>query len=244
MHKHLGPRFIKIIMVLTCLSYFLVAAPAHADDETVFIIKKQHEKELGRWSLEDWLETRDRMRLMDLWFALHTPSPYEFYFGGNYVWGPLGTGQWSSGWRGFVAAYASIFGLEVQREFSPGSPTWLALFHLRIFGLHAQATNLTLEGGARNVQGVLSSWDPEVGVTLTLYLRKYFGIEGLYRHYFVSTIQGPSVPELGDRVEAGAFIDFSFCRIFADYFRNWQNVSGDTNTLITSGGELGTKIFF
>ena len=240
----IGPRFIKVIMALSCLCFLIAAQPTRADDETIFIIKKEREKELGRWSIEDWLETRDRMRLMDLWFALHAPSPYEFYFGGNYVWGPLGSGQWASGWRGFVAAYASIFGLEVQREFSPGSPTWLALAHIRIFGLHAQATNLTLEGGARNVQGVVSTWDPEVGVSLTLYLNKFIGIEGLYRHFFVSTVQGSGVPLLGDRAEAGAFIDFSFFRVFADYFRNWQNVYGDADTFDTTGGELGVKIFF
>ena len=48
------------------------------------VIKKQDEKAKSRWSLSDWLDTRDKMRMQDVWLALHSPSPFEFFFGGTY----------------------------------------------------------------------------------------------------------------------------------------------------------------
>ena len=47
---------------------------AFADDVYTFVIKKQEEKEKYRWNLSDWLTTRDKMRMQDLWLALHSPS--------------------------------------------------------------------------------------------------------------------------------------------------------------------------
>ncbi|MEK6580021.1 MAG: hypothetical protein AABZ55_12400, partial [Bdellovibrionota bacterium] len=48
---------------------------ALADEVYTFVVKKQEEKQKSRWSLSEWLDTRDRMRMMDLWLALHTPTP-------------------------------------------------------------------------------------------------------------------------------------------------------------------------
>jgi hypothetical protein len=183
------------------------------------------------------------MRLMDLWLHLHSPSPFEFYFGGDYDWGPIRTGQWHSGWRGYLAAYATIFGIQLERNFSPEPSSWTGIFNLRIFGLHAQGTNITLQGGARNVQGAASSWNPLAGVSLTLYLRRFFGLEGNYRHHFASTVLSTGVPLESDRFEGGGFIDFSFVRVYADYFHE----AGGTYQLggfTQSGGQIGARIYF
>src|SRR3954462_12820239 len=94
-----------------------LAANAQADEIYTFVVKKQEEKAKTRWTLSDWLETRDKMRLMDLWLAVHSPTPYEFFLGGGYIV-PSQTGA-QSGFEVSAAAYATIFGLEFRRESVP-----------------------------------------------------------------------------------------------------------------------------
>src|SRR5436190_22356647 len=108
----------SFILVIAC-SWIVVPA-AWSDEVFTFVVKKQEEKAKTRWSLQDWLETRDKMRLMDLWLALHSPSPYEFFVGGGYRYAQAGDAPGYSGWNLCAAAYASIFGLELQREFVGG----------------------------------------------------------------------------------------------------------------------------
>src|SRR5690606_29986462 len=142
------------------------------------IVKKQEEKVQSRWTLASWLETRDRMRLMDLWFALHAPSPYEFFIAGDYQITNTAPGSL----RGRLAGYVSIFGLEAQFEDTLLRQHYI--FHLRVFGYHAQSTNITLGGGVRreNDGGPYANAFAEVDTTI--YIAKYFGIEGLYRNYY------------------------------------------------------------
>ncbi len=66
----------------------------------------------------DWLETRDRMRVQDLWLSLHSPSPYEFYLDAAYKLGTLQSGGSYQGWDFVFAAYAALFGVEVQYQSS------------------------------------------------------------------------------------------------------------------------------
>lgn len=208
-----------------------------ADEVYTFVVKKQEEKAKSRWSLQEWLDTRDRMRMMDLWLALHSPSPYEFYVGGDVQWGtPNGQPQYSM-WRMNAGAYASIFGLEYQHSFSPYEEN-LGIFHLRIFGFHAQSTNITLEAGVRVMN------QPEVvrngfaGVGMSIYILKYFGIDTLFRHYFHSAPTASGIQVNGNRFEGGAFIDLSFFRVYGSYFTEADNF------LNRSGALLGTRIFF
>src|SRR5262245_50888484 len=129
------------ILILFLLTIFSFSQNTRADEVYTFVVKKQEEKAKSRWSLSEWLDTRDRMRMMDLWLALHSPSPYEFFLGGAWQSGSTENGQDYQGGIGYFAAYASIIGLQFQREQSFAN-VWNALFHLRVFGRHAQATNL------------------------------------------------------------------------------------------------------
>src|SRR4051812_14872269 len=105
----------------------LLGPRAASADNYVFIGEKQAVKEKNRWSLAEWLDQRDRMRMMDLWLALHSPSPYEFYLSGAYKTGKLGAGGYYGGWDVSLAAYAFLFGLEVQRQMSTFESRWLGL---------------------------------------------------------------------------------------------------------------------
>ncbi len=202
------------------------ASPAaRADEVYTFVVKKQEEKKKTRWTLAEWLDTRDRMRLMDLWLALHSPSPFEFYFGGDFRIAE----DAPNNWRMNAAAYASIFGIELQRGFSP-RPEWLGLFHLRIFGFHQQATNITLEGGVRAPMTGSRTRNALAGVGMSVYLARYFGLDGLFRHHFGDAA--------GNHYEGGAFIDFSFIRVYGSYY------SDDSSGTNTSGAVAGTRIYF
>jgi len=227
------------ILVTICL---ILGLSASALAKTSFILEKQEAKAAGRWSLAEWLEQRDRMRLMDLWLALHSPSPYEFYLGAKYNWGRVNDGAYYSGWNLSFAGYASIFGLELQRELSTLDPRLLALFHLRIFGKHAQGTNITLQGGVKQEHRTAGQlWNPLAGVALTIYITRYFGIEGLYRHYFQA--ENSLGRYTGDRMEVDAFIDFKFVRFFGGYFYDAEDHIGDKHRIF-KGGMLGSKLFF
>ncbi|MCM2279900.1 MAG: hypothetical protein NDJ89_17635 [Oligoflexia bacterium] len=207
-----------------------VGAPAwvQADDVYTIVVKKQEAKAQKRWSLSEWLETKEKIRLMDMWLALHTPSPFEFSLGADYRTGNSPSGSFT-GWSGSFAAYASIFGLEAQYEDS-AARTFRGLFHLRIFGYSDQATQITLQTGLISRDGARAAL---AGVRTNIYLARFFGIEGLFRHVFESA-SGASLG--GKRFEAGAFIDFDFVRVTGSYF------SEPSSAL--SGASLGTRLYF
>ena len=78
---------------------------------------------------------------------------------------------------------------------------------------------------------------------MTIYLMKYFGLEGMYRHAFGSvTNTGLS----GDRYEGGAFIDFQFLRIYGNYYyeSEYQDPAATQLYWSRSGVSLGSKLFF
>jgi hypothetical protein len=226
----------------------LASSWARADEVYTFVVKKQEEKAISHWSLSEWLVTRDRMRLMDMWLALHTPSPYEFFLGGGYQFGNLSNGGGTYNASEFsAAAYASIFGLELERE--GGLDTrYSGLAHLRIFGYHYQGTHIRLEGGLRSTDAGagLVYRNAVAGVGVVIYLARHFGIEGLWRHAFDSTPNSSGVAFSGNRYEGGAFIDFSFLRIYGKYISESNSPEPVNLPLdsVRSGPELGLKLFF
>ncbi len=208
------------------LSPFLIS-PVQAD--TVIVIKDQS----YHWSLADWLEQRDRMRLQDLWFALHSGgSPYEFYISGNYQFNQLNGTQTYQAWEGSLAAFVAPFGLEARYE-SGLAQRVFGIFDLRILGFHDQATNLTLQLGIRNETNSLKSFrNLFTGASLTLYLVKSMGVEGLYRHFLPSTPNEIGQNVSGTRIQAGAFLVFSNTRLYLNYF-------SDAETNWTANGVTG-----
>jgi len=177
------------------------------------------------WSIADWLEQRDRMRLQDLWLSMHSGSPYEFYIGGNYQFNQLNSAQMFQAWEGSFAGFAGPFGLEARYE-SGSVQRAFGVFDLRLFGFHDQATNLTMQVGLRNEASSLKSFrNLFTGVSLTLYLTKYMGVEGLYRHFFPSTPNELGESVSGNRYQGGAFLVFFNTRVFLDYFSDLETNS-------------------
>lgn len=223
-------KFLLILALTSCVPHF-----SHAADESyTFIVKKQEQKKSTKWSLSEWLETKEKFRLMDMWLAMHSPSPYEFFLGYDYL---LISG---SGSRITAGAYATIFGLEGRYETQPYGD-WTALFKLRFFGYHVQGTHMSLGIGARGRSDAFGSYrNPVANFELALYLSRFFGLQGIYEYYLASTPRNNGSSVTGSRLNAEAFIDFSFFRVGAGYY---TESSSDSAPLIT-GYTLGGKIFF
>lgn len=221
------------------------SAPARADEIYTFVVKKAEAKKASRWSLDEWLAARDRMRLMDLWLALHTPTPYEFLIGADYQLTERADDVKGNQARLVAAAYARIFGLGFEKGFSPYDD-FLAYGLLRVFGVHAQGTHITLHGGVRQQTGPVDARNALAGATMAIYLTQFVGIEGLFRHHFASVPGDTGARTTGNRWEAGAFIDFSFVRVLGKVI--WENEARDLQGARTdagrSGFSLGTRIFF
>jgi hypothetical protein len=208
--------------------FFGLSIPVHAsaDEFYTFVVKKQEEKARSRWTLSEWLETKDRMRLMDLWLAMNSPSPYEFFVGAVHRMPETRSGV-SPSTAVQAAAYASIFGLGFERGVSSDSTT-SAEFLLRVLGYHVQGTQLTLQAGLRSRD---SERNPYAGFSLSIYLARHFGFDGLFRRQLQ--------PDPSTLMEGGAFIDFNFLRVF-------MNVG---KTAVDSGASssqtsLGLRFFF
>lgn len=227
-------------MALGILTSQGAPTPSRADDIYTVTVKKQEQKEKSRWSLADWLDTRDRMRLMDLWLAMHSPTPFEFFMAGDYALATRSAGGTLNFLSLSAAAYAQIFGLQFQFDFPPRN-RWMAQFNLRIFGLHVQATNLTFIAGVRSQSDAAGQTfrNAYLGGSMTLYFAKFFGVEGQGQYFFNSTPSSTGEVAGGSRWQGGAFIDFKFFRPYGLYF--FEDTLNNTSQ---NGFHLGAKLFF
>lgn len=202
-----------------------------------FMSYKTSAKKASRWTLDEWLETRSRMKWSDMWLNFNSPSPYEFFLLGGYA--PT-TGKWMYG----LGAYAQAIGLEFDQE-TVFDPAWNARINLRIFGVNVQNTNLTLFAGIRGRTNPDSYRQGYWGPSLTLYLTHLFGVYGQYRAYFTSTPSAAGAVS-GHRFEAGPFIDFGPLRVYGYYL--YETESADSATLGYSTNinywNLGAQLFF
>ena len=231
------PGFLAILTLTTAL--LPPSTPqAQADDVVTIVVKKEEEKRKNRWSLSEWLETRDKMKVMDMWLALHSPSPYEFFFGTQYHFNDGSTKNENLSLR--AAAYASIFGLEVQREFAPVGETH-GLFNARVFGYHAQGTNLTLQAGMRFRDEPSQHRNLFAGADMTLYLGRFIGLEGQYRRYFPTIPNHAGANASGVRLEAQGFIDFKMLRVLAGWMSETEEGTLARNREAWTGG---IRLFF
>lgn len=209
-----------------------------------------------RWTLQEWLNTKNRNALMDQWLQMNSPSPYEFFIRGesfNYETkidiDPKISYNSNSG---AVAAYASIVGLQAEYENSikEGLNDVVGFLNFRILGSELQSTSLTLSVGQRTRQFEYLNLDRSVKniatqAHLNLYLTKYFGLKGLYRLYLPN--EDANLGNIyGYLTEGGIYIDFSRIRVFGDYFEDVQRMtptSGDVK-IRRHGIKTGLQIFF
>lgn len=245
-----------------CFTFFLSTISNAADGSgptgRFNIQQKIEKKEASRWTLQEWLAQKERNRLMDLWLAMYSPSPYEFFIEGSYLSFSSQTepvtateGHFQS-YRGGVGAYAAVVGLEgtyennTQEKLNDLSGS----LHLRVLGNAVQGTHLIFHYGLRTRNFESSGMNQRIsnqfaGADLNLYLTRYFGLMGTYNAYLPTehlTLGSIS----GTRSEAGLFIDFEAARVFGNWFADIQThkKSATENSVIRTGIQSGLILFF
>lgn len=212
------------------LSFFLsscgVALGQVEGSYELLIKKKQEEKKRSRWTLAEWLAQKNRNRMMDLWLARNsTSSPFEFFIGlesvnyaSNLGGSALETNE--NSYRGELGAYAGVVGLRGGYEQdSEERKLWSGSFNIKVFGREIQDTHINLEYGLQGLS-IDSSGDKfqsQFGaVSSNIYLTKYFGFSGEYKHILKSESDMDRSMR-GECSRAGVFIDFGALRVFGEW---------------------------
>lgn len=214
-------------------------------------------REAKRFTLQEWLENKDRRALMDMWLTINTPSPYEFVVSSalqNYNLGVssggLSTSQSHSVLTGDLSAYARFVGvsLEHTNNQAEGFNDITGIFNLRVFGNTVQGSHLTFHYGLRTRTASNVSYrlnQPFPAVTLQLYLMKYFGIQSNYRAF--TPITEPFYGDTTmDELTYGLFIEYGALRLFGDIYQERQNskLGGIETNYKREGARLGLKVYF
>ncbi len=208
-------------------------------------------REAKRFTLQEWLENKDRRALMDMWLTINTPSPFEFVLGGTQLHYNSETKSTAStfsktidGFSGEFSAYARFVGVtgEYNNNKEEGFNDITGIFNLRLFGNTIQGSHITLHYGLRTRTASDNSYRLNhqfAAATVQLYVMKYFGFQGNYRKY-----QPYSEEHFGEtesnEINAGAFIEFGALRLFGDWFQEIQK--SKLNNLESNFDRTGTKI--
>ena len=214
-------------------------------------------REAKRFTLQSWLENKDRRALMDMWLTINTPSPYEFIIGGSMntysqqtTMNSASANKNYKNFSGEASAYARFVGVtgEYLGSNEEGFSDTTGIFNLRVFGNSVQSSHITLHYGLRTRiadNGTYRINQQFPAATLQVYLMKYFGIQGNYRIY-LPTSESFYGDTQADELNAGAFIEFGSFRLFGDYFQERQNSKKNNidSGLIRTGTKVGLKIYF
>lgn len=217
--------------------------------------QRAEKRAASRWTLQEWLETKERNRMMDLWLSMNSPSPYEFMLGGASLWATREAGAPSttttfSSFSGELAAYAQFVGLNAEYENNTAENTneLTGLLNIRLLGNSLQNSFLTLHAGQRT-RGFESAGAAQqlrqvaTQVSLQLYFSKHFGLDGKYRLYQAAT-DSTGAEVAGSLSEAGVFIDFGAVRIFGGWSQEKETSTSagvetpTTRTNVRSGLKL------
>lgn len=251
--------------LIAFVSAFMISAVVAAAEKAPSLFggnydfqKRADARRASRWTLQEWLERKDRHAMMDLWLSFNSPSPFEFSLGGAYVSsltkkdnaGVISEERHVSS-SGRVEAYALLVGLsgEYENNIKESYNDVVGTFHLRLFGASIQSTALTVGYGLRTREGGgdtpyrLAQQFGEVH--LQLYIMKYFGFEGRYRNY-LSASEDVLGDTKGELQEAGAFVDFSAIRVFGTWYKEetTSTKSAVDSKTERTGVKSGIKIFF
>ncbi len=251
----------KALMILTGLLFTAPLAQAESSGSGSYLGQRATNRETKRWTLQEWLDTKDRNHMMDLWLSLNSASPYEAMVSAAYksylrdIDVPKTQNSFTS-IDGSITAHAHIVGLTIEYENNAQEKLndLSGMLNLRLFGESIQSTYLALHFGQRtrtyNTLPTSKDYKNQFGqVSLQLYLMKYFGIDGFYRIYISSTNDISKEEIAGSYSEAGVFIDFKALRIFGSAYRDYEIIKStitpfnETNT-IRSGTRAGVKIYF
>ena len=236
----------KTIILLLAV---LISFSAFAQNSKPWLLSPAAEARAAkRFTLAEWLENKNRNSMMDMWLSLNTPSPYEFMAGGSlnqYVVNSTGQAELKkSSYDGEFSAYAKFVGLtgEYQNNTEESFHDETGIFNVRLFGHTLQGSNLTLHYGLRtrtDKNGLYRLNQQFAAGTMQLYIMKYFGISGHYRHHFKITEDYYGDTEANTK-NFGAFIEFGSLRLMGSFFQ--ENQSSELNAVKSELKREGSKV--
>lgn len=221
------------------------------------ITQRAEKRAASRWTLQEWLEMRDRNRMMDMWLSMNSPSPYEFMLGGATIWSTRSTGSPATELKftshaAELAAYAQFVGLNFEYENNAAETKndLTGMLNIRLLGNSLQNSHLTIHAGQRTRGGQAGGNDYQLRqtlaqVSLQLYFSKHFGLDAKYRSYQKGEdTMGDTIT--GENAEAGVFIDFGPVRIFGAYSQEKDKSENAVTTSDTTRTSLksGLKLFY
>lgn len=240
--------------LLVLLTGLFLGGPAWTQSKPWLLSTGAAAREAKRFTLQEWLENKDRRALMDMWLTINTPSPYEFVLGASMFRYTLDSSLPAtdtasikvSGYHGEFSAYARFAGVSAEYANNPdeGFHETTGIFNLRVLGNTVQGTHITLHYGLRTRIASDRSYrlnQQFAAATLQLYLMKYFGIQGHYRKYLPYSEEHFGDTE-GHELNAGAFIEFGALRLFGDWYQEKQK--SKLNDLESKYDRNGTRFGF
>ncbi len=247
-----------IMFLLLALSLNSVAFDGSGRSGKFDFRQKAQNKEGNRWTLQQWLEQKERNKMMDLWLAMYSPSPYESFISASYFsYTRTNSGSDLRETRqsviGKLGTFATIIGLVAEYE-----NNWLEKFtdlsgsvNLRIMGNAVQGTHLILQYGIRNKATDISGTNyffrnQFASADLNIYVSRHFGLLGMYRTFLPYT--DLALGEVsGTMSEAGLFVDFGATRVFGNYYQETQEIKDNTASVSStsrSGINGGLAFYF
>ena len=243
----------KNLLILLLLLSIFIPKFSYADDVYVIIQKKQKAKKTSRWTLASWMDTKKRMALMDQWLAFHSSSTvFEFFAGAVYAPYKQQTADLiEKDYKitgGNLGLYWHNLGIETNYNTSDEDYTfWDAALALRLLGRAVQGTNLTVKYGVTNRAFDSETYQNQFFQTdLTFYLFGFFGVDGSYRMIFEGESETLKTKNSGKIVEAGAFIESGFIRLYGKWFNEEIDLklSSGTVTSTRTGTKFGINFYF
>ncbi|MBY0555289.1 hypothetical protein K2P97_12225 [bacterium] len=253
----------KTLILLTIVTLFVTAetqaqsSSGSGGSRPWLLSQSAAARESKRFTLQEWLENKERRNMMDMWLSMNTPTPYEFVIGGSLqsyrldtTTGGVNTSQSYNTINGEVSAYAKFIGLSLEHTNNAEEKfnDTTGIFNLRVFGNTVQGSHLTLHYGLRTRTANNGSYrlnQTFPAVTLQLYIMKYFGIQGNYRG-FTPVTESFYGETSADELTYGAFIEYGALRLFGDVYQERQN--SKLNNVETNykreGARVGLKLYF
>ncbi|EQC46147.1 hypothetical protein [Bacteriovorax sp. Seq25_V] len=236
-----------LFTIIFLISVVGVSPAIKADEIYTVIIKKHEEKQQSRWTLADWLATKQRISLMDQWLALNTESNlFEFVLSyDKFNFKQTRDLTSSSSTEGYFSgkAFFTFLGLEggvgdSQKLFDTDSYN----LNLRLLGGSQQSTHLNLQYGVLNAKDELGNrFSPNFfGVDFELYLLSFLG--GNFKYSNSSSESSNSITYHNRKREYGVFIDIWFLRFY--YQKSINNHFYNGEKINQNGEKIGMALYF
>lgn len=237
------------ILSKTILLFLLLTSTYAIEGVYKVVIEKQQAKAQSRWSLGEWLATKQRIALMDQWLALNTEKNlFEMVLDHRkFNFEPSISGEKvekvSSLYKGKF--YITILGFEWESDYNSYQNKFEKYnLSLRLFGTSQQSTHFNFLYGQKKVNSeTLESIEPKFfGFDGDIYLFSFLGASGSFEKLLEEQSNG--VKLTGEASSVGGFIEIFFLRFYAEKRIEKYYYRGSSHSTVEKDGTtIGVSIY-